>query len=87
MSMQARRSGEGFDPHRRSNSWSLRSPITGQYGHGARAASADQQHLMHSYDVEAQGLSDLAEDSDEESGASGRKRTSFDRVVANGAGR
>lgn len=38
---------------------------------------------MHSYDVEAGrdqfGLSDLAEDSDEDSGASGNKRTSFDR--------
>ena len=41
---------------------------------------------MHSYDVEAQGLSDLAEDSDEESGQSGRKRTSFDKV-ANGSER
>ena len=32
---------------------------------------------MHSYDVEANGLGDLAEDSDEDSG-SGLKRTSFE---------
>ena len=32
---------------------------------------------MHSYDVEANGLSELAEDSDEDSG-SGHKRTSFE---------
>lgn len=69
MSMQARRSGD--EGHRRSSSWSLRSPITGRYGSG------DQQHLMHSYDVEANNLGELAEDSDEDSG-SGRKRTSFE---------
>ncbi|KAK3113678.1 hypothetical protein LTR53_008793 [Teratosphaeriaceae sp. CCFEE 6253] len=71
MSMQARRSGEEVDRHRRSSSWTLRSPVTGRYGGG------DQQNLMHSYDVEAGGLGELAEDSDEDSG-SGRKRTSFE---------
>lgn len=69
MSMQGRRSGE---EHRRSNSWSLRSPITGRHGSGG-------DHLMHSYDVEANGLSELAEDSEEEEdNSSGRKRTSFE---------
>ncbi|KAK3627042.1 hypothetical protein LTR56_019473 [Elasticomyces elasticus] len=71
MSMQARRSGD--EGHRRSNSWSLRSPITGRYG----TSGDQQQHLMHSYDVEAGNLGELAEDSDEDSG-SGRKRTSFE---------
>jgi len=34
---------------------------------------------MHSYDVEAgNGLGELAEDSDEDSGSTGRKRTSFE---------
>lgn len=33
---------------------------------------------MHSYDIEASGLSELAEDSDEDSGNSGQKRTSFE---------
>lgn len=79
-SMQARRSGD--EGHRRSTSWSLRSPISGLH------ESGDQQDLMHSYDVEAHGLSELAEDSDEDSG-SGRKRTSFEdangrRQVMNG---
>ncbi|KAK3699775.1 hypothetical protein LTR37_016284 [Vermiconidia calcicola] len=79
MSM-SRRSGE---EHRRSNSWSLRSPITGNVPFGAsahsgpRGMSGDQQHLMHSYDVEANGLSELAEDSDEDSRSS-VKRTSFE---------
>ncbi|RMZ11090.1 hypothetical protein D0860_03552 [Hortaea werneckii] len=68
MSMQGRRS---VDTHRRSNSWSLRSPITGQFESSARGSS---NHLMHSYDMEASNLADLAEDSDEDSG----KRTSFD---------
>jgi magnesium transporter len=77
MSMQARRSTEGLtngsENHRRSGSWSLRSPITGRWN-----GSSDQQHLMHSYDIEAaNGLAELAEDSDEDSG-SGRKRTSFE---------
>lgn len=89
MSMQSRRSAE-LDHnlnHSRSNSWSLRSPITGKFeGGGAgrfRAGSTgdlqqqQQQHLMRSYDVEAHGLGELAEDSDEDSG-SGRKRTSFE---------
>ena len=77
MSMQSRRSSEDpRNPHRRSNSWSLRSPMTGKF-----APPGDQQHLMHSYDVEAQGLSDLAEDSDEDSGQSGRKRTSFENEM------
>ncbi|KAK0285135.1 hypothetical protein LTR35_005337 [Friedmanniomyces endolithicus] len=73
MSMQARRSGD--EGHRRSSSWSLRSPMAG----GGRQQDQGQgQHLMHSYDVEAaNNLGELAEDSDEDSG-SGRKRTSFE---------
>ena len=78
MSMQARRSGD--EGHRRSNSWSLRSPITGRHGGGG----GDNQHLMHSYDIEAGSLGDLAEDSDEDTNSSGRKRTSFED--ANGGG-
>ncbi|KAI7671943.1 DUF803-domain-containing protein [Hortaea werneckii] len=68
MSMQGRRS---VDTHRRSNSWSLRSPITGQF---ESARGSGNNHLMHSYDMEASNLADLAEDSDEDSG----KRTSFE---------
>jgi hypothetical protein len=78
MSM-SRRSGE---EHRRSNSWTLRSPITGRFEgrfgsveSGRRMGSGDQQHLMHSYDVDASGLSELAEESDEDSA---QKRTSFE---------
>ncbi|KAK0335605.1 hypothetical protein LTR91_008229 [Friedmanniomyces endolithicus] len=73
MSMQARRSGD--EGHRRSSSWSLRSPAMA----GGRQQQQEQgQHLMHSYDVEAaNNLGELAEDSDEDSG-SGRKRTSFE---------
>jgi magnesium transporter len=47
---------------------------------------------MHSYDIEANNLDDLAEDSeDEDSNNSGRKRTSFEdanghRAVMNGTG-
>ncbi|KAI7687315.1 DUF803-domain-containing protein, partial [Hortaea werneckii] len=65
MSMQGRRSGDGN--HRRSNSWSLRSPITGQFeSAGARGGggggSGSNHHLMHSYDMEAShSLGDLAE--------------------------
>ncbi|KAK5116485.1 hypothetical protein LTR62_008034 [Meristemomyces frigidus] len=77
MSMQARRSVDGGENgtgnHRRSGSWGLRSP-------GAGLARRSQE-LLHSYDVEAAAanLGDLAEDSDEDSGASsGRKRTSFE---------
>lgn len=33
---------------------------------------------MHSYDVEANGLSELAEDSDEDGSGNGMKRTSFE---------
>lgn len=33
---------------------------------------------MHSYDVEANNLGDLAEDSDEDTSGSNNKRTSFD---------
>ena len=52
--------------------------MTGSFSNGRlRSASGDGQHLMHSYDVEATGLSELAEDSDEDSG-SGLKRTSFE---------
>ncbi|KAI6808376.1 DUF803-domain-containing protein [Hortaea werneckii] len=74
MSMQGRRSVDGH--HRRSNSWSLRSPITGQF-EGAGARGSSNNHLMHSYDMEASNLADLAEDSDEDSSG---KRTSFDDV-------
>jgi len=81
MSMQARRSGD--EGHRRSSSWSLRSPVTGRYN-GTGALNDSERHLMHSYDVEAaaNGLGDLAEDSDEDSGASNKKRTSFDNADA-----
>ena len=48
-------------------------------GRSGRQGGGQEQHLMHSYDVEANGLADLAEDSDEDSG-SGRKRTSFEEV-------
>ncbi|KAK5164482.1 uncharacterized protein LTR77_009688 [Saxophila tyrrhenica] len=88
MSMQARRSGE-FDPrerHRRSSSWTLRSPITrleNGMGRSGRQGSGDQQHLMHSYDVDATGLGELAEDSDEDSA---QKRTSFEDRAAGGVG-
>lgn len=76
MSMQTRRSGEEErERHRRSGSWSLRSPVVGRQGGG---------DLMHSYDVEADGggLGDLAEDSDEDTSSSGRKRTSFEELGA-----
>lgn len=69
LSMQSRRSGD--DGHRRSNSWGMRSPIVQSKG-GSRATSGE--HMMHSYDIEANNLGDLAEDSDED-GAN--KRTSF----------
>lgn len=48
-----------------------------------------QQHLMHSYDVEGNGLSELAEDSDEEEddSGSGLKRTSFEDNNNNGSRR
>jgi len=75
-SMQARRSGEQDRRHRRSNSWSLRSPITGGF---AGDRERDQQHVMHSYDLEANNLAELAEDSDEDN-SSGRKRTSFEEA-------
>ncbi|KAF2216191.1 hypothetical protein CERZMDRAFT_109148 [Cercospora zeae-maydis SCOH1-5] len=78
LSIQSRRSGE----HRRSNSWSLRSPSTpmrAEFGlaHGGRG---EQQHMLHSYDIEAHHtLGDLAEDSDEDTtNGSNQKRTSFD---------
>lgn len=74
LSMQARRSIDGENVgHGRTNSWSLRSPITG----GVHRRS--QENLM--YDLEAHSLTDLAEDSDESS--SGNKRTSFDDTDAN----
>ncbi|KAK5122644.1 hypothetical protein LTR85_003907 [Meristemomyces frigidus] len=92
MSMQGRRSGD--EGHRRSNSWNLRSPITGGgNGLGRFGSAGDNQLLMHSYDVEANSLGDLAEDSESEetSNSSGRKRTSFEdangrRQVMNGTG-
>lgn len=38
------------------------------------------QHLLHAYDIEANALGDLAEDSDEDTlSGSNQKRTSFDR--------
>ena len=65
--MQSRRSGD--EGHRRSQSWGVRTPTTSK---GSRVTS---DHMMHSYDVEANNLGDLAEDSDEDDG--GNKRTSF----------
>lgn len=85
LSMQTRRSAEEErERHRRSTSWSLRSPITGNY----RREDLDRQNLIHNYDIEANNLDDLAEDSEDDSG---RKRTSFEdsggnRVVINGGG-
>lgn len=77
LSMQSRRSGE----HRRSNSWSLRSPsipTRAEFGH-ANGGRGEQQHMLHSYDIEANTLGDLAEDSDEDTtNGSNQKRTSFD---------
>lgn len=69
MSMHSRRSqdfGNDHRPsnHRRSNSWSLRSPING--GPKKFGSVGDRQHVMHSYDVDANGLEELTEDSDEE---------------------
>ncbi|EME48236.1 hypothetical protein DOTSEDRAFT_69995 [Dothistroma septosporum NZE10] len=85
LSMQARRSEDGGH-HRRSNSWGLRSP-SGQ----RRAApfGREQEGLIHNYDMEANQLGDLAEDSDEDTSSSNQKRTSFDdangrRVTMNG---
>lgn len=69
MSMQSRRSGE--EGHRRSSSWNLRSPTVAN-------KRKSGEHLMHSYDVEANNLGDLAEDSDEDTSGSNNKRTSFD---------
>ncbi|KAM3413459.1 putative magnesium transporter NIPA4 [Cercospora zeina] len=79
LSMQSRRSGE----HRRSNSWSLRSPSTpmrAEFGLAAHGGRGEQQHMLHSYDIEAHHtLGDLTEDSDEDTtNGSNQKRTSFD---------
>ncbi|PPJ61343.1 hypothetical protein CBER1_09599 [Cercospora berteroae] len=78
LSMQSRRSGE----HRRSNSWSLRSPsipTRAEFGHANGGRGAEQQHMLHSYDIEANALGDLVEDSDEDTtNGSNQKRTSFD---------
>ncbi|KAI5368091.1 Putative magnesium transporter NIPA [Septoria linicola] len=86
LSMQSRRSGE----HRRSNSWSLRSPQNGRRAgsgdYGSAAARGEQQHMLHSYDIEANTLGDLAEDSDEDTtNGSNQKRTSFDNGRSSGA--
>ncbi|KAK4504808.1 hypothetical protein PRZ48_002770 [Zasmidium cellare] len=97
LSMNARRSGE---EHRRSESWSLRSPVTGRWNEnpgaqGRRSRDVSAQNLMHSYDVEANSLHHLVEDDDdydeddESGGSSNQKRTSFDdgtgrRVTMNG---
>ena len=87
--MQARRStdlGDDRAPHRRSNSWSLRSPLGGPSSPRAvlshpngNGSAPPASHLVHSYDADAHGLSDLAEDSDEDdgSGSGGRTRASF----------
>ena len=85
LSIQARRSMEDEGRHRRSSSWSLRSPITGSFplstttaskqGSQNQRPSEQQHHLMHSYDAETQGLSDLAEDSDEDSAGGGQRRS------------
>jgi hypothetical protein len=69
-SMQSRRSGE----HRRSQSWSLRSP-TADRSMGAHLNGNGNDHTM--YDLEAHSLKDLAEESDEDTSGSGHKRTSF----------
>nr|POF24035.1 hypothetical protein CFP56_54971 [Quercus suber]POF24049.1 hypothetical protein CFP56_54985 [Quercus suber] len=65
LSMQARRSGED-ERHRRSSSWGLRNPRSPTNG---RVGFGDSQQVMHSYDVEANGLGELAEDSDEDDAA------------------
>lgn len=86
LSMSARRSGEVDDEHhRRSNSWSLRSPVSGRNPYASRH---DSQNLIHNYDVEAGELDELADDSDDFH-PPGRKRTSFEdangsRIHANG---
>ncbi|KAJ9664108.1 hypothetical protein H2201_005348 [Coniosporium apollinis] len=73
-SMHSRRSSDAGG-HRRASS--------GAYKMG------DRTGLMRDFerDVEAQsfGLADLAEDSDEDTGGSGRKRTSFDELEMNGS--
>ncbi|KAF2767368.1 DUF803-domain-containing protein [Teratosphaeria nubilosa] len=89
MSMQARRSGEEErERHRRSASWGLRSPASTSRGF---FKDNDAQNLMHNYDVETGGLDELAEDSEDDSHESGRKRTSFEdanghRTLMNGEG-
>lgn len=76
-SMTIRRS---IDGHRRSGSLGM-TPIS-------PSARRSQEDLMRGYDVERGhdqfGLTDLTEDSDEDSGGSGKKRTSYDRNQANG---
>lgn len=63
LSMQSRRSTD--EGHRRSLSWNMRSSATAS--RPGRATSGE--HMMHSYDMEANNLGDLAEDSDEEDGS------------------
>ncbi|EGP89886.1 unnamed protein product [Zymoseptoria tritici ST99CH_1A5] len=65
-SMQSRRSGE----HRRSQSWSLRSPV----GDRSQGLNGNDETM---YDLEAHNLKELADDSDEDTSGSGYKRTSF----------
>lgn len=79
LSMQARRSGE-HDGHRRSSSWSLRHPRS---PNTSRLDFADPSPTIHSYDVEANGLAELAEDSDEDTSSSDRKRSSFEDANGN----
>ncbi|KAF2726076.1 DUF803-domain-containing protein [Polychaeton citri CBS 116435] len=95
LSMQNRRSGDFGSgswngDHRRSRSWSLRSPTTFTSSRERLpGVGAGDQHLMHSYEIENGGLGELAEDSDEDSGPE-QKRTSFDnngvRRPMNGGG-
>lgn len=77
-SMSRRSEEHDRERHRRSTSWSLRSPSATNGGrwskdYGARAGGEGEM-----YDVESNVLHDLAEDSDENtSGDSNQKRTSF----------
>lgn len=71
LSMQARRSSEDeLERHRRSTSWSLRSPVT------------DHHNLMHNYDIEARNMDGLVDDSDDDDddNHAGRKRTAFENT-------
>lgn len=78
-SMSRRSEEHDRERHRRSTSWSLRSPTAngGRWSkdYGARSGGGGEGEM---YDVESNVLHDLAEDSDENtSGDSNQKRTSF----------